>query len=52
MADFELIGLPYAVLVGKALADGKVEFIERDGLKKSEILASGALEKLKEALSR
>jgi len=52
MADFELIGLPYAVLVGKALAEGKVEFIERDGLKKSEILASGALEKLKEALTR
>lgn len=51
MNDFELIGVPFAILVGKGLADGKVEFITRDGLSKAEIAASEALAKLKEALA-
>lgn len=36
MSEFELIGIPYAILVGKGLKDGKVELIKRDGLEKSE----------------
>jgi prolyl-tRNA synthetase len=37
--DYELIGIPYAVVIGKKLADGLVEIITRDGMQKEEILA-------------
>ena len=37
MKDFELIGIPLAVVIGKNLAEGKVEIITRDGLLKEEI---------------
>ena len=32
--DYELLGVPYAVVIGKKLADGEVELITRRGLKK------------------
>ncbi len=35
--DFELIGIPYAVVFGKKLSDGEVELITREGLKKETI---------------
>ena len=35
MSDFELIGFPFAVLVGKGLANGEVEFITRRNLSKT-----------------
>ena len=50
MNDFELIGFPYALLVGKEFANGKVEFITRDGLNKETIEASDAFRKIKESL--
>jgi len=50
MNDFELIGFPYALLVGKEFANGKVEFITRDGLSKEEIEANDAFRKIKESL--
>ncbi|WP_103618606.1 proline--tRNA ligase [Campylobacter concisus] len=50
MNDFELIGFPYAVLVGKEFANGKVEFITRDGLSKEAIEANEAFKKIKESL--
>ena len=34
--DFELLGIPYGVVFGKRLAEGKVEIIERNGLEKEE----------------
>jgi len=37
MKDFELIGIPLAVVIGKNLAEGKVEIITREGLLKEEI---------------
>jgi len=37
MKDFELIGFPYAVIVGKNAIDGKVEVVNRDNLDKIEI---------------
>jgi prolyl-tRNA synthetase len=40
MKDFELIGFPYAVVVGKKLADGHVELIERTTLERQEIALS------------
>ncbi len=50
MNDFELIGFPYALLVGKEFANGKVEFITRDGLSKETIDADDAFKKIKESL--
>ncbi|WP_103589420.1 proline--tRNA ligase [Campylobacter concisus] len=50
MNDFELIGFPYALLVGKEFANGKVEFITRDGLSKETIDANEAFKKIKESL--
>ncbi|WP_107790572.1 proline--tRNA ligase [Campylobacter concisus] len=50
MNDFELIGFPYALLVGKEFANGKVEFITRDGLSKEAIDADDAFRKTKESL--
>ena len=50
MNDFELIGFPYALLVGKEFANGKVEFITRDGLSKEAIDADEAFRKIKESL--
>lgn len=50
MNDFELIGFPYVLLVGKEFANGKVEFITRDGLSKEAIEANDAFRKIKESL--
>ncbi len=50
MNDFELIGFPYALLVGKEFANGKVEFITRDGLSKETIGANEAFKNIKESL--
>lgn len=50
MNDFELIGFPYALLVGKEFANGKVEFITRDGLSKEAIGRDDAFRKIKESL--
>jgi len=37
MKDYELLGVPHAVVIGKKLADGLVEFVTRDGMVKEEI---------------
>ncbi|MBT8344590.1 MAG: proline--tRNA ligase, partial [Sulfurovum sp.] len=37
MKDYELIGVPHAVVIGKKLADGVVEFMSRDGMVKEEM---------------
>lgn len=43
MKDYELIGVPHAVVIGKKLADGVVEFISRDGMEKEEVSAEAIL---------
>lgn len=48
MADFELIGNPFGVVVGKGLANAEVELIIRDGLIKEKVASSEILGKLKE----
>ena len=35
MSDFELIGFPYAIVVGKGLGEGKVELVKRADLSKT-----------------
>ncbi|MFA7084639.1 MAG: proline--tRNA ligase [Arcobacteraceae bacterium] len=49
MSDFELIGFPYAIIVGKKLSENRVEIVERRTLEKTEIEISNVasyLEKL------
>lgn len=50
MNDFELIGFPYALLIGKRLNEGEVEFIQRDGLKKDIISKDDTIKTIKERL--
>ena len=47
MSEFELMGFPYAVIVGKGLAEGTVELVTRDGLVKETVKASEILARLK-----
>ena len=51
MKDYELIGLPYALIVGKELEEGFVEIVERKSLEKTVIKKEEALAKLKELLA-
>jgi prolyl-tRNA synthetase len=44
--DAELIGIPFILIVGKALADGKIEMRIRSTGEKSEIALEGAIEKI------
>lgn len=47
MSEFELMGFPYAVIVGKGLTEGAVELVTRDGLVKETLKASEILARLK-----
>jgi prolyl-tRNA synthetase len=46
MKDFELLGFPQAVIVGKGLVDGEVQIVERKTLQKSVVNKDEVLEKL------
>ncbi|MFC2057483.1 proline--tRNA ligase [Campylobacterota bacterium] len=48
MKDYELIGVPHAVVIGKKLADGTVEFLSRDGMLKEEVSVDTIAELLAE----
>lgn len=50
MADFELIGIPFGIIIGKDLMQDEVEFIRRDGLLKTKLKSSKILHKIKEML--
>ena len=45
IGDFELLGFPYAIIIGKKLSDGVVEIVDRKTLIKTEV-------KIKEVVSR
>jgi len=51
MKDYELIGLPYALIVGKELEEGFVEIVERKTLEKIVVKKEEALATLKELLA-
>ena len=51
MGDFELLGFPYALIVGKGLKDNQVELVERKTLEKKKIDKGEVLEVLKDLLS-
>ncbi|MCZ2856900.1 MAG: His/Gly/Thr/Pro-type tRNA ligase C-terminal domain-containing protein, partial [Candidatus Bathyarchaeota archaeon] len=46
--DYELIGVPHAVVIGKKLAEGIVEFMTRDGMLKEEVSVDTIAELLAE----
>ena len=48
MKDYELVGVPHAVVIGKKLSDGVVEFLTRDGMVKEEVSADAIAELLAE----
>jgi prolyl-tRNA synthetase len=50
MKDAELIGFPYTVIVGKELANGKVQIVNRATLEKTEVDAEKAFEALNELI--
>jgi prolyl-tRNA synthetase len=50
MSDFELIGFPYAVVVGKGLKEGKVELVKRADLSKTVVQKDEILNKILEIL--
>lgn len=37
MSDFELLGFPYAIIVGKKLSENQVEVVDRKTLEKTEV---------------
>ena len=47
MSEFELMGFPYAVIVGNGLTEGTVELVTRGGLVKETVKASEILARLK-----
>ena len=42
--DFELLGVPYAIVIGKKLTDNLVEVVTRRGLEKEEVKPSDVIE--------
>jgi prolyl-tRNA synthetase len=46
MKDFELIGTPLALIIGKNLSDGVVEIVKRDGLTKDTIEVDSIIDTL------
>ena len=51
MGDFELLGFPYALIVGKGLKDDQVELVERKTLEKKKINKYEVFAVLKDLLS-
>ncbi|TET88159.1 MAG: hypothetical protein E3J96_03855, partial [Sulfurovum sp.] len=49
--DYELLGVPHAVIIGKKLQDGLVEFVTREGLVKEEVSADTILDVVTQKVS-
>jgi len=50
MKDFELVGFPYAIVVGNDISDGKVELVTRNGLNKEVIELDNIVDTLSDRL--
>lgn len=48
MKDYELIGVPHAVVIGKKLSEGIVEFMTREGMVKEEVSVDAIADLLEE----
>ena len=49
--DFELIGIPYAVVIGNDITEGKVELITRNGLEKESLSTDDLVEHILKKLA-
>jgi prolyl-tRNA synthetase len=49
--DFELIGIPYAIVIGNDINEGIVELIARDGLIKEKLTIENLVENILEKLA-
>jgi prolyl-tRNA synthetase len=47
IGDFELLGFPYAIIVGKGLKDGEVQLVDRKTLEKQSIKKDEIFDKIK-----
>jgi prolyl-tRNA synthetase len=50
MGDFELIGFPYAIVIGKKLSEGFVEVVDRKTLEKTDVKIEDVLSKIVELI--
>ncbi len=50
ISDFELLGIPYAIIVGKKVKDGLVEIVNRKTLEKEEVAVDEVANKIREYL--
>ncbi|OCL92719.1 proline--tRNA ligase [Arcobacter porcinus] len=50
MGDFELLGFPYALVIGKKLEEGLVEVVDRKTLEKIDVKLENVLEKILELI--
>ncbi|MDH1975170.1 proline--tRNA ligase [Aliarcobacter butzleri] len=50
MSDFELLGFPYAVVIGKKLEDGLVEVVDRKTLEKIDVKVDEVISKILELI--
>lgn len=50
MGDFELLGFPYAIIIGKKLAEGVVELVDRKTLEKTEVKLDEVVAKILELI--
>ncbi len=48
--DYELLGIPYAIIIGKKLLDGLVEIVDRKTLQKEEVKIENIEEKIEELI--
>jgi prolyl-tRNA synthetase len=50
MGDFELLGFPYAVVIGKKLPEGFVEIVDRKTLEKTDVKIEEVVSKILELI--
>lgn len=52
MSDFELIGFPYAIIVGKKLGENQVEIVNRKTLEKTEVSVEDVVAQLQNLINK
>ena len=52
MGDFELLGFPYAVVIGKKLPEGFVEIVDRKTLEKTDVKVDEVVNKVLEFINK
>ncbi|NWF67244.1 MAG: proline--tRNA ligase [Campylobacterales bacterium] len=51
MADFELIGIPFAIVIGKKLSENSVEIVKRADLSKIEVAKNSVIDTIMELIA-